>query len=74
MRSEFLPFCSESIGQEEIDEVLDTLKSGWITTGPKTRSFEQQFAEYLGAPGGARTFLLHGWLASLPDRIGRWPG
>lgn len=37
------------IGQEEIDEVVDTLKSGWLTTGPKTVRFEKMIAEYVGA-------------------------
>jgi dTDP-4-amino-4,6-dideoxygalactose transaminase len=45
----FLPFAVPEIGQEEIDEVVDTLRSGWITTGNKARRFEQQFAEYIGA-------------------------
>src|SRR4029453_7447391 len=38
------------IGNEEIDEVIDTLKSGWLTTGPKTARFEREFAEYVRAP------------------------
>lgn len=41
-----IPFSPPDITQEEIDEVVDTLKSGWITTGPKTKLFEQQIAEY----------------------------
>ncbi len=45
----FLPFCRPSIGQEEIDEVVDTLTSDWLTTGPKTKRFEQAFADYVGA-------------------------
>ena len=44
----FLPFAVPDIGEEEIQEVVDSLRSGWITTGPKTRSFEMQFAAYLG--------------------------
>ena len=39
------------IGHEEIDEVVDTLRSDWITTGPKTQCFETAFATYLGSPG-----------------------
>lgn len=39
-------FSPPDISQEEIDEVVDTLKSGWITTGPKTKLFEKQIAEY----------------------------
>ena len=45
----FLPFVSPSIGEEEESEVLDTLRSGWITTGPKVERFERRFAEYIGA-------------------------
>lgn len=44
----FLPFALPEIGQAEIDEVVDTLRSGWLTTGPKTRRFEQAFAKALG--------------------------
>jgi dTDP-4-amino-4,6-dideoxygalactose transaminase len=44
----FLPFALPDVGQEEIDEVIDSLRSGWLTTGPKTRLFEEQFAAYLG--------------------------
>lgn len=51
MRPEFLPFSPPSIGDEERDEVMDTLRSGWITTGPKTKAFEAKLAAYLGAPG-----------------------
>jgi dTDP-4-amino-4,6-dideoxygalactose transaminase len=42
-----LPFYKPSIGPEEIEEVVDTLKSGWLTTGPKTKQFEKEFAAYL---------------------------
>lgn len=50
MRQEFLSFSPPLIGQEEIDEVIDTLRSDWITTGPKVKKFEQAFAAYVGAP------------------------
>jgi dTDP-4-amino-4,6-dideoxygalactose transaminase len=46
--SPFLPFALPDIGAEEIAEVVDTLRSGWITTGPKTKQFEDDFAQYLG--------------------------
>jgi dTDP-4-amino-4,6-dideoxygalactose transaminase len=46
---EFLPFFRPSIGDEERGEILDTLRSDWLTTGPKTRRFEEAFAEYVGA-------------------------
>lgn len=41
-----IPFSPPDISDEEINEVVDTLKSGWITTGPKTKLFERQIAEY----------------------------
>ncbi|HHV42448.1 MAG TPA: DegT/DnrJ/EryC1/StrS family aminotransferase [Clostridiaceae bacterium] len=49
MRTTFLPFSPPYISREEIDEVVDTLSSNWITTGPKTKIFESEFAEFLGA-------------------------
>jgi len=50
-RTDFLAFAPPSIGEEEIAEVADTLRSSWITTGPKTARFEHDFAAYLGAAG-----------------------
>jgi dTDP-4-amino-4,6-dideoxygalactose transaminase len=44
----FLPFALPDIGEEEIAEVVDSLRSGWLTTGPKTKKFEQDFAEFIG--------------------------
>jgi len=44
----YLPFHRPTIGEREIAEVVDTLKSGWLTLGPKTQRFEERFAEYLG--------------------------
>jgi dTDP-4-amino-4,6-dideoxygalactose transaminase len=49
MRQTFLPFCLPSIGEEEIEEVVDSLRSGWITSGPKVKRFERDFAAYVGA-------------------------
>src|SRR5436309_1892690 len=43
-----IPFYKPSIGEDEIGEVVDTLRNGWLTTGPKTKQFEKEFAEYLG--------------------------
>jgi dTDP-4-amino-4,6-dideoxygalactose transaminase len=50
-RSTFLTFAPPAIGEEEIAEVAAALRSGWITTGPRTAQFERDFAGYLGAPG-----------------------
>jgi len=47
-RKSFLIFGSPSIGQEEIAEVVDTLESGWLGTGPKVAQFEKAFANYKG--------------------------
>lgn len=48
MTEAFLPFALPQIGEDEIAEVVDSLRSGWLTTGPKTKRFEQDFAQYLG--------------------------
>jgi dTDP-4-amino-4,6-dideoxygalactose transaminase len=48
-RSSFLAFSPPCIGEDEISEVVNTLRSDWITTGPKTRRFEAAFAEFIGA-------------------------
>jgi dTDP-4-amino-4,6-dideoxygalactose transaminase len=47
----FLPFALPDLGDEEIAEVVDTLRSGWITTGPKARRFEEDFTAFLGDAG-----------------------
>ena len=46
----FVPFAPPLIGPEEIREVVSTLESGWLSTGPRARRFEQAFAAYTGAP------------------------
>ena len=46
----FIPFHRPSIGQDEIDEVVATLKSGWLTTGPRTAQFQKEFQAYVNAP------------------------
>lgn len=43
-----IPFSPPDIEKEEINLVIDTLKSGWITTGPKTKLFEKELSEYIG--------------------------
>ena len=45
----FLPYCQPSIGKEEIKAVVEVLKSGWLTMGPKTIEFEKSIAKYVGA-------------------------
>ena len=50
MDNNFIPFHLPSIGQEEIDEVTQTLRSGWLTSGPRTAQFESEFRTYVNAP------------------------
>jgi dTDP-4-amino-4,6-dideoxygalactose transaminase len=45
-----IPFHRPSLGNEEIEEVVETLRSGWLTTGPRTAQFETEFREYVRAP------------------------
>jgi dTDP-4-amino-4,6-dideoxygalactose transaminase len=44
-----VPFHVPSIGEEEINEVVATLRSGWLTSGPRTAQFEQEFKVYVGS-------------------------
>lgn len=73
MRERPLPFSPPFIGEEEIAEVVHTLRSGWITTGPKVKQFEQQFALAVNAPQAlalnSGSAALHVALATL--KIGR---
>jgi len=48
-RTTFLPFSPPAISEAEIEAVVDTLRSNWITTGPKTKRFETEFSQYVGA-------------------------
>lgn len=68
-RATFLPFVRPSLGKAEEDEVLDSLRSGWITTGPKVQRLEDQFREYLGVKHAIAvsscTAALHVSLAAL---------
>jgi len=49
VKKKFIAFHQPCIEDDEINEVIDTLKSGWITTGPKTKLFEKKFCEYIGS-------------------------
>lgn len=59
----FLPFALPDIGEAEIEEVVHALRSGWVTTGPKTRQFEQEFTEFLG--GGLESISVNSATAGL---------
>src|SRR3977135_4399518 len=45
----FLPFSAPWFGDEEKNEIRQTLESDWITTGPRTKAFEATFADYIGS-------------------------
>ena len=57
-----IPFSPPDISQDEISEVIDTLKSGWITTGPKTKKFENEITKYCGSD---KTVCLNSATASI---------
>jgi dTDP-4-amino-4,6-dideoxygalactose transaminase len=66
---DFIPFAPPDIGEEEIEAVIDTLRSGWITTGPRAAELEREFASYVGAPAAlamsSGTAALHSALLAL---------
>lgn len=70
MRPEMIPFSPPHIDQKIIDEVTDTLKSGWITTGPKTKRFEKEITSYCG---NKATLCLNSATAGLEIML-RWFG
>ncbi len=49
-RLEFLHLSRPRLGDEEIDEILDSIRAGWLTTGPKVEIFQDRLASYVGAP------------------------
>jgi dTDP-4-amino-4,6-dideoxygalactose transaminase len=74
MRESFLSFSPPLIGEEEIEEVVDTLRSDWLTTGPKTRRFEREFAQFVGAEAAlAVSSCTHAMLVALAA-LGIVPG
>jgi dTDP-4-amino-4,6-dideoxygalactose transaminase len=61
----FLPFALPEIGDEEIAEVIDALKTGWVTTGPKTKRFEADFGAWLGDAEGLHCIAVNSATAGL---------
>lgn len=75
MMKEFLPFALPDIGEGEIAAVADALRSGWVTTGPKAKAFEEELAAYLG--GDISCIAVNSATAGLHlalDAIGIGPG
>lgn len=52
MQQDFLLFHKPFISEDEIDEIVDTVRSGWLSMGPKTIKFEEQFKDYIGCKKG----------------------
>ena len=76
-RLPFLPFALPEIGEDEIAEVVDTLRSGWVTTGPKAKRFEQDFAAWLGEPEALHCVAVNSATAGLhlaQEALGIGPG
>lgn len=71
----FLPFAAPTVGEEEISEVVDTLRAGWLTTGPKVQRFEADFSAWLG--GGVESIAVNSATAGLHlalEAVGIGPG
>src|SRR5262249_12428813 len=72
-----VPFAVPDITDEEIQAVVEVLRCGWITTGPKSREFEREFAEYIGAKHAlalnsctaALHLALEGWGTAAGDEV-----
>jgi len=73
-RTTFLPFSPPSISEEEIAAVVDTLRSDWITTGPKTHQFEQDFGAYIGSQSSLALNSCTGGLHIALAALGIGPG
>ena len=71
----FLPFARPDIGDAEVNAVAEAMRSGWVTTGPQTRAFEQAFTNYLG--GGVDSLAVNSATAGLHlalEALGIGPG
>ena len=74
MRQTFLRFHCPAIDDAEIQEEVETLRSGWVTTGPRVKRFKADFAGFVGAPhavaGNSGTAALHLALAAIGLKAG----
>ena len=70
----FLPFALPDIGDEELAAVAQALRSGWVTTGPRTREFEQALAAYVGAPEAVAVNSATAGLHLALEALGIGPG
>ncbi len=70
----FLPFAKPAIGEEEVAAVVKTLRSGWLTTGPVTKAFEQDFAGFVSVPHAVAVNSATAGLHLALEAIGIGPG
>ena len=73
----FIPFALPEIGEEEIAEVVEALRSGWVTTGPRAKRFEADFSAFLGDSEGLRAIAVNSATAGLHlalEALGIGPG
>jgi UDP-4-amino-4-deoxy-L-arabinose-oxoglutarate aminotransferase len=74
MRLEFLPFSRPSITEDDMAAVGEVLRSGWITTGPKSAEFEQRFSEYVGCAGAVALSSATAGMHLVLEALGIGPG
>jgi dTDP-4-amino-4,6-dideoxygalactose transaminase len=75
VEQKFLPFAAPTVGEDEINEVVDTLRNGWLTSGPKVQRFETEFTAWLG--GGVESIAVNSATAGLHlalEAVGIGPG
>lgn len=71
---DFLPFALPDIGEREIEEVCDSMRSGWLTTGPKVKKFEAAFAAFISAKHALAVNSATSGLHLALEAIGIGPG
>ena len=74
MKNMHIAFSPPDITEEEIAEVVDTLRSGWITTGPKTKLFEKKLSEYMETNQGGLSEFSNSLPGDDTASSGNWTG
>lgn len=74
MNEPYIPFARPDYSEEEVQEVADAIRSGWVTTGPRTAKFEVEFKKYVGASHALAVNSCTGGLHLALDALGIGPG
>src|ERR1700730_14499095 len=69
MTESYLPYCRPTVGEDEIAEVVEALRSGWLTTGPRVQRFESEFAV---ATGSAHAVAVNAGTSALHLALAAW--